>query len=45
MENLKDIKATVTVDARGTYCPGPLMELIKEIRATACRGNNRIDFG
>ncbi|MHB1696662.1 MAG: sulfurtransferase TusA family protein [bacterium] len=29
---LKEIKPTVTVDARGTYCPGPLMELIKEIR-------------
>lgn len=29
---LKEIKPTVTVDARGTYCPGPLMELIKEMR-------------
>ena len=31
-EELKQIKPTVTVDARGTYCPGPLMELIKEVR-------------
>ena len=30
--DLKNIKATVVVDARGTYCPGPLMELIKEMR-------------
>jgi TusA-related sulfurtransferase len=32
MADLKDIKADVVVDARGTYCPGPLMELIKEMR-------------
>ncbi len=32
MADLKDVKPTVTVDARGTYCPGPLMELIKEMR-------------
>lgn len=31
-EELKAIKPSVTVDARGTYCPGPLMELIKEVR-------------
>ena len=31
-EELKQIKPTVTVDARGTYCPGPLMELIKEVK-------------
>ncbi len=31
-EELRQIKPTVTVDARGTYCPGPLMELIKEMR-------------
>lgn len=24
--------ATRTVDARGSYCPGPLMELIRSIR-------------
>ncbi len=24
-----------TVDARGSYCPGPLMELIRTIRETA----------
>ncbi|MHB1646239.1 MAG: sulfurtransferase TusA family protein [bacterium] len=32
MADLKDIKPDVVVDARGTYCPGPLMELIKEMR-------------
>ena len=32
MADLKDIKADVVVDRRGTYCPGPLMELIKEMR-------------
>jgi tRNA 2-thiouridine synthesizing protein A len=26
------IAATRTVDARGSYCPGPLMELIRAIR-------------
>ncbi len=31
-EELKQLKPAVTVDARGTYCPGPLMELIKEVR-------------
>ncbi len=24
-----------TIDARGSYCPGPLMELIRTIRETA----------
>ncbi|MDY0322540.1 MAG: sulfurtransferase TusA family protein [Candidatus Carbobacillus sp.] len=24
-----------TIDARGSYCPGPLMELIKAMRAAA----------
>lgn len=24
-----DVKPTKTVDARGSFCPGPLMELIK----------------
>ena len=32
MADLKDIKPDVVVDARGTYCPGPVMELIKEMR-------------
>ena len=27
--------ATRTVDARGSYCPGPLMELIRAIRESA----------
>jgi TusA-related sulfurtransferase len=28
-------RATRTVDARGSYCPGPLMELIRAIRESA----------
>jgi TusA-related sulfurtransferase len=27
-----EIAVTRTVDARGSYCPGPLMELIRAIR-------------
>ncbi|HET6744350.1 MAG TPA: sulfurtransferase TusA family protein [Candidatus Limnocylindria bacterium] len=27
-----EIPVTHTVDARGSYCPGPLMELIRKIR-------------
>ncbi|HEX9635641.1 MAG TPA: sulfurtransferase TusA family protein [Candidatus Limnocylindria bacterium] len=27
--------ATLTVDARGSFCPGPLMELIRAIRESA----------
>ena len=27
--------ATRTIDARGSYCPGPLMELIRAIRESA----------
>ncbi len=27
--------ATTTIDARGSYCPGPLMELIRGIREGA----------
>jgi tRNA 2-thiouridine synthesizing protein A len=30
-EELKDLKATKIVDARGTACPGPLMEAKKAI--------------
>ena len=29
------IAVTRTVDARGSYCPGPLMELIRAIRESA----------
>jgi TusA-related sulfurtransferase len=27
-----DFQVTRTIDARGSYCPGPLMELIRGIR-------------
>ena len=27
-----DVRIARTVDARGSYCPGPLMELIRAIR-------------
>jgi len=30
-----DVPITRTVDARGSYCPGPLMELIRAIRESA----------
>lgn len=29
---LKEAKIDRTIDARGSYCPGPLMELIRAIR-------------
>lgn len=29
------VTATRTIDARGSYCPGPLMELIRAIREGA----------
>ncbi len=28
-----EIKADKTIDARGSYCPGPLMELIKNVKS------------
>lgn len=28
-----EIQADKTIDARGSYCPGPLMELIRSIKA------------
>ncbi|TET90126.1 MAG: sulfurtransferase TusA family protein [Methanomassiliicoccales archaeon] len=28
----EEVEANVTVDARGSFCPGPLMELIRAIR-------------
>jgi len=28
----KEVEADVTIDARGSFCPGPLMELIRAIR-------------
>jgi TusA-related sulfurtransferase len=30
-----EVPVTRTVDARGSYCPGPLMELIRAIREGA----------
>jgi TusA-related sulfurtransferase len=32
MQTLETPTITRTVDARGSYCPGPLMELIRAIR-------------
>ena len=29
---MAEVKVDIVVDARGSYCPGPLMELIKTIR-------------
>ncbi len=28
----KEVKADKVIDARGSYCPGPLMELIKTLK-------------
>ena len=32
MQTMETPTVTRTVDARGSYCPGPLMELIRAIR-------------
>lgn len=32
---MSDIKIDKTIDARGSYCPGPLMELIKALNQEA----------
>ncbi len=29
---MSDVKPTRVIDARGSFCPGPLMELIKAIK-------------
>jgi len=29
---MTEVKPDIVVDARGSYCPGPLMELIKAIK-------------
>ncbi len=29
---MAEVKVTKTIDARGSFCPGPLMELIKGIK-------------
>jgi len=34
-DTLTATAATRTVDARGSFCPGPLMELIRAIRESA----------
>ena len=35
------VTITRTIDARGSYCPGPLMELIRAIREGASRRRHR----
>ena len=32
---MSDVTITRTIDARGSFCPGPLMELIRAIREAA----------
>lgn len=32
---MSDVTITRTIDARGSFCPGPLMELIRAIREGA----------
>lgn len=29
---MSDVQVTKSIDARGAYCPGPLMELVKGIK-------------
>ena len=35
MTDIATIQAERTIDARGSFCPGPLMELIRGIRESA----------
>jgi tRNA 2-thiouridine synthesizing protein A len=35
MTELATVPITRTIDARGSFCPGPLMELIRGIRESA----------
>ncbi len=35
LERISSVSITRTIDARGSYCPGPLMELIRAIREGA----------
>lgn len=32
VKSMSEVKPDIVVDARGSYCPGPLMELIKAIK-------------
>ena len=32
MAEQEGVQATVEIDARGTYCPGPMMEMIRAVR-------------
>ena len=32
VNRMTEVKPDIVVDARGSYCPGPLMELIKAIK-------------
>lgn len=32
---MSDLQVDKTVDARGSFCPGPLMELIKTVKAVS----------
>lgn len=34
---MSDVTINKTIDARGTYCPGPLMELIKAFKGAASK--------
>jgi TusA-related sulfurtransferase len=38
IQNLKDITVNKEIDARGSFCPGPLMELIRGMKALPVGG-------
>ncbi len=38
MPNLKEITIDKEIDARGSFCPGPLMELIRGMKALPVGG-------
>ena len=38
MTSYTDIKVDKEIDARGSFCPGPLMELIRGIKAIPVQG-------
>ncbi|HEX9035423.1 MAG TPA: sulfurtransferase TusA family protein [Ktedonobacterales bacterium] len=38
METLRDIHIDKEIDARGSFCPGPLMELIRGMKAIPVGG-------
>jgi len=38
MSTIPDVRIDKTIDARGSFCPGPLMELIRGVKALPVGG-------